>query len=42
MLESRGIDVEAFCCRLAKSSDLKTDLISEIISREGSSVCFVA
>ncbi len=42
MLESRGIDVEAFCCRLAKSSDLKTDLISEIIFREGSSVCFVA
>lgn len=42
MLESRGIDVDAFTCRLAKSSDLKTDLISEIISREGSSVCFVA
>jgi hypothetical protein len=41
-LESRGIDVDAFTCRLVKSSDLKTDLISEIISQEGSSVCFVA
>lgn len=42
MLESRGIEVDTLFCRLAKSSDLKTDLISEIISQEGSSVCFVA
>jgi hypothetical protein len=42
MLESRGIDVDAFFCRLVKPSDLKADLISEIVSQEGSSVCFVA
>lgn len=42
MLESRGIHVEAFFCRLATSSALKTDLISEMISQGGSSVCFVA
>ena len=42
MLESRGIDVEGFTCQLSAASDLKTDLITEIISQEGSSVCFVA
>ncbi len=42
MLESRGIEIDEFTCQLVHASDLKTDLITEIISQEGSSVCFVA
>jgi hypothetical protein len=42
ILESRGIEIERFTCQLVTTSDLGTDLITEIISREGSSVCFVA
>jgi hypothetical protein len=42
MLESRGIEVDGLTCHLSAASDLKTDLILEMISQEGSSVCFVA
>jgi len=42
MLETRGIEIDTLTCQLVPLSDLKTDLISEIISQEGSSVCFVA
>ncbi len=42
MLESRGIEIGQFTCQLATTSELNIDLITEMISREGSSVCFVA